>query len=201
MITAIITAAGRSSRMPDKNKLLLPLGGYSLIEQVLDRLLAVPQINKTIIVVPSGKMNIQEVVKNHPIGAMVLSIESKSLADSIIAGIQNAPNHSEGFMICLGDMPLVTSQEYETLASVFLQNIVKNPETILVPMYNGEWGHPRIFSAEYRNSILKQKGKNGLKDLIKLEIKNVKEIKMDSDNILRDIDTPDDYSRIKERFK
>jgi CTP:molybdopterin cytidylyltransferase MocA len=50
-----------------------------------------------------------------------------------------------------------------------------------------------LFSAEFRDKILTHKGE-GCREIVRLYPQSVREVCMENDNLLRDIDTPVDYN-------
>ena len=72
---------------------------------------------------------------------------------------------------------------------------------IIVPVFHGQRGNPVLFSSEFRNDILEHKKESGCKGVIINNSESVKEIEMDNDNILLDVDTLKDYQRATEAFE
>ena len=71
---------------------------------------------------------------------------------------------------------------------------------IVVPLFQGQRGNPVLFSSEFRNEILEHKKETGCKEIIMNNSESVKEIEMDDDNMLLDVDNLDDYQRLTENF-
>ena len=57
-----------------------------------------------------------------------------------------------------------------------------------------------MFSSELRNDILEHKKESGCKEVIMNNYESVKEIEMDDENMLLDVDTLEDYQRLTENF-
>ena len=69
----------------------------------------------------------------------------------------------------------------------------KSGKGILIPVFNGKRGHPLLVSSRYREEIKKLDGNEGLRALAGRFPDDVLEVDAGTSDILRDIDTPEDY--------
>ncbi len=99
-------------------------------------------------------------------------------------------------MICLGDMPRITTEEYNHLITKFSDRLNTNPKAILLPFYKGQKGNPVIFSSVYRYDILKHREMEGCKVIVQSNSSHLIRVDMDSDNVLLDVDTPESYQTL-----
>ena len=97
-------------------------------------------------------------------------------------------------------MPFITTPEINKLIRAYAQNRIKEKRLIVVPVFQGHRGNPDLFSSEFRNDILEHKKESGCKGVIMNNSESVKEIEMDDDNMLLDVDTLEDYQRATEGF-
>ncbi|MCA6073489.1 nucleotidyltransferase family protein [Fulvivirga sedimenti] len=187
-IAVILLAAGRSSRMEGANKLLLPwqsttISGHvvnTLREAGFDRIIGVAN----------------HITLDHLTSLGIQTIENarfmEGMTTSIQAGISVAGD-AEAFMICPGDLPYITSSEYQLVADSLKKKLTSDPNAIAVPVFHGQKGHPVIFSAAYRDEIMKHTEMEGCSGIIKSNQANVLKVEMPTDHVLRDIDTREDY--------
>ena len=119
------------------------------------------------------------------------------MTSSIQEGVINA--NGKGYMICLSDMPLITTEEYTSLKNCFENQMSLDDQCICVPVYKDSQGNPVFFSSWYKTAILKHQSKEGCKEILKSHQKNILRVLMDTDHILKDIDYPDDYELLKNR--
>ena len=190
MITAIILAAGFSSRMKT-NKLALQYGPTTVLNHVILEL--VKSKVDEIIVVTSREENIEgvkSVVNPHP---------EKGMTSSIQTGVEASSGKTQGYMICLADMVKLTSDDYTFLAEKFEKANTQNPSCILLPRFNGERGNPVIFSSKYKSDILHHEDPEGCKGIIKQDPDQIVWIDMNNDAVLVDMDTPEDYNRLSQK--
>lgn len=192
MVTAIILAAGESRRMGAQNKLLLPLNGKAVIEHVVDHVLE-SAAGEAIVVLGHEADRIKEQLKTKPVRFVMNHEFHLGMTTSICAGVAAASPQSEGFMICLSDLPFISTQEFTQLIRAFEIASTESKKSIVVPMHQGRRGNPVIFSARFKEEILAHKALQGCKGLIKQHPEAVLEVEIAVDNILKDIDTIADY--------
>jgi CTP:molybdopterin cytidylyltransferase MocA len=72
---------------------------------------------------------------------------------------------------------------------------------IVIPRYGDKKGHPIIINlAKYREAIVNLPEDGGLNALMQAHVDDVRLIDVASEDIIRDIDVPDDYTRELDRF-
>jgi CTP:molybdopterin cytidylyltransferase MocA len=97
-------------------------------------------------------------------------------------------------------MPLINTSDINQLIHAYVQNRIKEKRLIVVPVFQGQRGNPVLFSSEFRNDILDYKKESGCRGVIMNYPESVKEIEMDNDNMLLDVDTLEDYQNVSEAF-
>ena len=97
-------------------------------------------------------------------------------------------------------MPFINTPEINKLIHAYVQNRIKEKRLIVATVFEGNRGNPVLFSSEFRNDILAHKKKSGCKGVILNNSEFVKEIEMDDDNMLLDVDTLEDYQIVSEAF-
>jgi molybdenum cofactor cytidylyltransferase len=193
MISAIIPAAGLSSRMGDRNKLLLPFRGKTLIEHAVDTLLE-SKIGEVVVVVGYEREKIEEVLESRTSAITIIDnpLYNDGMSTSIHAGVTAASNETEAIMIYLADQPLMEPADINQLIDAFYDARSEN-RSIVVPFYQGRRGNPVILDARFKADILDVVGDIGCRRIIKLNPDKVFVVEMDTDHVVRDIDSPADY--------
>ncbi len=188
-IAAIVLAAGRSSRMEGGNKLLLPWKSSTIVAQVID---SVKDAGfKKLIVVTNPVTH--EYIASLGVGTVENTRYQEGMTTSIQAGVL-AAGKVDGYMICPGDLPHITPEEYESVGKAFLNALNQDAMAIALPVFNGQKGHPVIFSGVYMDEILAHSEMEGCSGIIKSHSDHVVQVQMMTDHVLRDIDTKEDYS-------
>jgi len=198
MLSIIVLAAGSSTRMGARNKMLLPLGDRTVIESTLFQILGARQA-ECIVVTGRDTERLQQLLGNLPVILVNNPDYEKGMTGSIQQGVKIAKGI--GYMICLGDMPLISSEEYFRIHESFEESVQSDPKSICIPEFQGKTGNPVTFSSYYKNVILQHKEPEGCKEIVQSNIDHVYRITMTHDHILQDMDTPADYIRMTERGK
>ena len=193
MISAIVLAAGKSSRMGAENKMLLAFKGSTVIGSVINALEL--SIVNEIIIVDNKETSIKGHLNNLGSLKFVTNLDSEQgLTTSIQCGIRAASESTSGYLICLGDMPLLTYSEYNTLVNNYLSS---KTIAILIPTFKNKRGNPVLFSAHFKDEILQLQEKNGCKPVVASNDDYVIEIPFPNNNCHLDIDTKEDYKQFK----
>ena len=195
-IAVTILAAGGSTRMGDFNKLLLLIDNkpiiYSVCRMVLDA-----RVNQIILV--TGYQN-NEVEKSIPkgINKIVYNRDWESgMMSSIYAGMSKLEKDVDGNMIVLGDMPLISTMTINKIIGEFNKH---DGNHIVYPIYGDRQANPVIFPRKYFPEILNSKGDKGCKKVLKKYPGDSVGIHINSDEVIIDCDTKDDYFLIEKKF-
>ncbi len=186
-IGAVITAAGCSKRMGEA-KLLMKIGQKTILEHTLSGIYNVA--DEIVIVTGCYHERMRKVLENYNKVKMVYNSDyQKGMFSSVLRGIQSIS--ADRIFIVPGDCPLIQEEIYRKLLT--------RDEEIVIPSYKGRGGHPVLISKNAREKLLKEPPNSTLKDFIKKY--GVFYLEVDSDVILKDMDTPEDFEIIKERLK
>ena len=180
--------------MGERNKLLLPLRRKTVLELVLGALLGAKGIGEVIVVTGEDRAAVVGVLEGYPVRPVFNPDFEAGMGGSIRTGIAAASATAAGYLICPGDLPLLTPVIVQTLCREF----AAAPEgTIVAPAFRGRRGHPVIFSITYRETLLALQGDRGARPVIQANMKHLLEVSLNTDAILRDVDTPEDYRKVR----
>ena len=186
-IGAVITAAGCSERMGDA-KLLMKIGQKTILEYTLSGVYNVA--DEIVVVTGCHHESMREVLENYERVKIVYNPEyQKGMFTSVLKGIQSIS--ADRIFIVPGDCPLIHEEIYKKLLT--------GDEEIIIPSFKGRGGHPVLISKNAKEKLLKESPDSTLKDFIKKY--GAFYLEVDSDVILKDMDTPEDFEKIKERLK
>jgi len=189
-ISALLLAAGESKRM-GRQKLLLPFGTNTIIEQAIDNLLN-SRVDEIIVVLGYRAEELITKIGRNPLKIAVNPHYQQGMSTSIIAGLNLIDNNAKAVMIALADQPSISNKTIDKLIEEFrLHN-----KGIIIPTYQGNRGHPVIFSIKYKSALLKLTGDVGGRGIIEKHRDDILEIPVDYKDINVDIDTPSDYKRL-----
>ncbi len=197
MISAIILAAGLSRRMKLGNKLLLKKNNVPIIKTTLERIQA-SKVEDIIIVLGKDSKLILNSIKDKKIKISLNKNYQYGVSTSIKKGIEKVDCSSDGVIICLGDMPLIKTSTYNKIISAFYNN---NKKKNIIPYYKNIKGNPVLFSRNYFKNLMKIKGDQGAKQLIKNKEKDFMRVSTSDRGILEDIDNEGQYLNFIENEK
>ena len=190
MVSGILLAAGKSRRM-GQPKLLLPCGKTTILERVVDNYLK-SKISELIVVIGANKDSVREVLISKPVIIVENLYYQDGMSTSIKKGVEAASNQAEGYLIGLGDQPLITPDIIDTLISVFSD---EHPG-IAICSYKTKRGNPVIFARKFQQVLCALKGDRGGRMIIRQHLAEVKDVAVGSKSIFIDIDTPEDYQKL-----
>ena len=190
MLSAILLAAGQSRRM-GRPKQLMPLGQSTLLERAVDNLLN-SSVDETIVVLGHKAQEIGKKIAFKPVKIALNPDYQKGMSSSVAAGLAELNPESQAVMLALADQPLVASATINRLIAAFNSN----DKGIALPTHRGRRGHPVIFSIKYRGELLELKGDIGGREIVKNHPDDVLEVPVDSESVISDIDTQDDYQQL-----
>ena len=194
MISAIILAAGESRRMGTHNKLLLQIGAEELIRKFVKSVCA-SVVDNVLVVVGHEAEKIKTVLQDQDLKFVNNNCYEKGMTTSIQSGVQAASLESVGLMICIADLPFAETSDFNYLIQAFTDLRRRESSLIIVPIFKGQRGNPVLFSEEFRDKLLAHNGE-GCKGIVSKYPQSVREVIMENDNLLRDIDTPEDYKLV-----
>jgi molybdenum cofactor cytidylyltransferase len=186
-VAAIVLAAGQSRRMEGKNKLLEGFRGKPLVRRAVEA--ALGSKASPVIVVTGGSSN---AVRQALAGLDVRFVNNpdfaEGLSSSLKAGIRAVPEESSGAVICLGDMPHVSSQLIDRLIAAFAP---ERGAMIVAPVKNKQRGNPVLWARRFFPDLLKLEGDMGARKLANFYDEGLLEIEVADDAAFEDIDTPE----------
>jgi len=190
---AIVLAAGKSERM-GKNKLLLKLGGTTLINSILDALEA-SGIGEIIVVLGHEPQEIMNEIK-HKLNSVRVAINERyeeGMTSSFKKGLKQIQGADVALLV-LGDEPILDHK--------FLRVMVERMEKargdalIISPIHKGKKGHPLLFSKQLFDEILNLKEREVIRDVVHRHTDKLVTVDAPVWTIL-DIDTPEDFEKIQ----
>jgi molybdenum cofactor cytidylyltransferase len=186
-IWGIILAAGSSTRMK-KQKLLLPFKGKTIIETVIDNI--IPALHKNIVVVLGANRNeISKEISNFQVKLVENQNHLSGMLSSVICGVNSVPESSKAVLVYLGDQPQIETNVTFKVIDAY----TKSGKGIVIPVFKGKRGHPVLVDMKYRSEIKQLDPEKGLRQLMEKFSADVHETECGRPEILRDIDTPQDY--------
>jgi len=195
MISAIVLAAGMSRRM-GTNKLLLPLGEHTVLEHVIAVLQACP-LDDIVVVTGHEPDKIRGILdRDVPLERLYIrtahnpAYAAGEMFSSIQTGLRALRDDCQAALIVLGDQPQIERRMVERVLAAH------EPGRVVIPSYNRRGGHPILIDRACWLDILACPPDANLRALWHAHPDWPRYIDVDSNTILHDMDTPEDYYRL-----
>lgn len=186
-IWAIVLAAGKSTRM-QKQKLLLPFQGETIIRKVVKTAMHAVHQN-LVVVLGSHSEEIRKQAGNPDLKYILNPDYETGMLSSVICGFNALPENAGAAMLFLGDQPHIPNSVPAQLIAAWNQS----EKGIIIPTFTGKRGHPVLIEIKYKQEIEHLNPDKGLKELMEKFSNDVYEVECQSPEVIRDIDTPADY--------
>jgi molybdenum cofactor cytidylyltransferase len=195
MITALILAAGQSSRM-GQHKMLLPLQGKPLLLHAVDHALAV-EFDEVIVVVGHHANDVRATLAGHPVRIVENPEYQQGQSTSVRAGIAALDPAAKAVIVLLGDQPLITPAILKSL----MQAWQHSGKPIVVPFYGGQRGNPVLFARALFPELLQVTGDQGGREVLQRHAEEIEPVQIDDANAAQDLDTLQEYQALQERLR
>jgi molybdenum cofactor cytidylyltransferase len=189
----LIPAAGKSRRM-GRAKLTLPVGGRPVLEHVVGAVRAAG-VNDVLVVIAPGDQELAPLAER--CGAQVLRLpdDTPDMRATCLHGLAWMADHlqptaADGWLLLPADHPTVRSDLVQAVLGW------AKPGAIVLPAHRGRRGHPTWLSWLHVPALRAAPSEQGLNSYIRDHPGDVIEVDWPNDEILRDLDTPEDYERL-----
>jgi len=190
LISAIVLAAGKSERMGTP-KALLPIFGRTFLENILSTISGT-SIQETIVVLGHHRKEIEQTVALE--SAIFNPDYEKGMITSLQAGIRSLSWDAGGAFLFLVDHPLT---DRITIEAMIMQLA---PNRIVLPTFEGRRGHPVLFSSEVLQEILALPSSEGANIVVRKHPDRIVEVPVNAPGILVDVDTPEQFEKLRREY-
>lgn len=197
-IAAIVLAAGRSQRM-GRPKMVLPWGNRTVIGQVVQTLLNCA-VNPILVVTGADREAVEAALKGLPVEtAYNEKFANGEMLVSLQTGLQaliEREGEIEAALIVLGDQPQMEQATVEQMIASYR----KEGSRLSAPSYQRRRGHPWLVERSLWPEMLSLTSPHTLRDFMKAHEDEIHYLPGANDSILKDLDTPADYTREQDRL-
>ena len=188
-LATILLAAGRSQRMGEVNKLLIPIEGRPMIQLVVETI--ADAVSTDIYVVTGFEAERLEAGLADLDARFVFNERFQSgMGVSLAEGARAiADGDYIGAMALLGDLPYLKSDTVKLVAEIFFEH---GGQRIVAPEFEGRQGHPVVFPKSCFGELANLTGDRGAKELIAARGRSVVRVEVDDPGVIRDVDTAGD---------
>jgi molybdenum cofactor cytidylyltransferase len=191
-VAGLILAAGAATRMGGP-KQLLDWDGRPLVRVAAETALAA-RLNPVLAVVGSAQAEVVAALAGLPVQCVANPDYAAGQSTSLRVGIAALPPEVEAVVVLLGDQPFVTAAIVERLVVEWRASA----SPIVAPIYAGQRGNPVLFARAIFPELLAIRGDQGARVVLAANPARIHLVPFDDARPLADIDTPDDYERLRQ---
>jgi len=188
MISAVILAAGKSSRM-GQPKMVLPWGHTTVIGKVITTLMNAG-LNDLHVVTGDNQTILKKGLNGFPI-EFVFNPDSADgeMISSVQIGLKSLLVKSEAALIVLGDQPQIETH----VVLAIMDSYLSTRSEIVVPSYQMHRGHPWLVDKSLWGEIFELKQTDTLQNILRHHQEKINYISVNTPSIIQDLDTPEEY--------
>ena len=188
MIPILILAAGQSSRMRGRDKLLEDVGGEPLIRRQARQALALGGA----VYVALGPEQHRRAAALEGLDVTILTVPEagEGMSGTMRGAVARLPE-APAFMLVLGDLVALETADLQKVYAAF----VDQPDHLIWRgvTEDGKHGHPIIFSGKLRPEFAQLAGDGGGETLVKPLIPQTYLVPLSGNRARLDLDTPEDW--------
>ena len=195
-VIAVVLAAGESRRM-GRPKMTLPWGESTVIVEVVNTLIqaGVGTVN---VVTGGHRQEVEQALKERIDSSHLCLVHNPDFANgemlrSLQVGLEAAEDDVQAAMIAIGDQPQMQVEIVKRVLQVYQQNHA----ALVFPSYQMHRGHPWIVDRRLWAQLCALQPPQTLRDFTRINEHSIEYLLVDNDSIFQDMDTPEDYERIR----
>lgn len=184
-----------------RHKLLLELGGRPVITRLIDAL-TTAGCDAVWIVLRRDDEDLRRVLTGRPVRQVLVDAATPDMRSTVRLGLaaiaaEEHPQPHDGWLLCPADHPVLSSD----VVRAVIERGRGQPEAIIVPTHLGRRGHPTLFPWSLAERVAGIPADQGVNWLLRHAGNPIAECPADDPTLLLDLDTPDDWEQLKQRFE
>lgn len=186
----LILAAGASSRMRGRDKLLEEVAGRPLLRVMLERAISVAG-GPVLCALPAPDHPRAACLDGLAVLAVPVPDRAEGMSASIRAGVAAVPDACSAVMILPADMPEVTADD---IALMLSEHLAQADAILRAQDSGGMAGHPVVFPADLFPALLAVDGDRGAQAVLHAHAERIRRVPLPDRHATTDLDTPEDWA-------
>jgi len=187
MIGAVILAAGQSRRM-GRNKMLLPFGVSTVLETIVTEVIACEAVADVVVVTGHEPDRISALLASYPARCVFNSAYARAeMLVSLQVGLRALAEEVQAALLVPGDHPRLRRDIIQRVIDAY------QPGALVIPSYRMKRGHPILIDRVWWAELLALPETATLRDFIRAREDHIHYVVVDTDSVLKDVDTPEEY--------
>ncbi len=191
-VSAVILAAGTSSRM-GQAKQLLALGESTVLAHTLAHVRAAALHEIILVLGASAEAIRRRLPSPHELKIVVNPDYQQGIASSLRTGLMAVDPNSDAALIILGDQPFLRPQTLDRIVDEYRRSQAQ----IVIPLYQGQRGNPVLLDRSVFAEVMALEGDVGSRAIFANHLDGIVNVEVEDKGILLDLDEPADYERLK----
>jgi molybdenum cofactor cytidylyltransferase len=194
LVSAILTAAGESTRM-GRPKPLLSWHGVTLVQYQVAGLLDAG-VAEVVVVLGHQHQAVTPYVEGPSVRYVVNPNYRQGKTTSIKAGLRAIDPAAEGILLLAVDQPRPPE-----IISAVIEAQVNSAALITSLRFNGRGGHPLVFSPLLKSELEAiSEERQGVREVLRAHRSEVNEVDIDDPIVRLDLNSPEEYEAAKARY-
>ena len=189
MLATLILAAGQSSRMRGRDKLLEPINDTTLLRVIAER--ACATASEVYVALPKDPSPRASVLDGLPVKRVSVMNADQGMGASISTGVAALRSEIDGVMILPADMPELTCDDL----TVMIEAATQEPQKILRAFSRDRPGHPVVFPKSCFAALRALNGDHGGRAVIDSHKDILRRIGLPKAHAITDLDTPESWAK------
>ncbi len=194
-VAAVVLAAGGATRF-GKLKQLLPWEGGILLTRAVDTALA-SSARPVVVVLGAQAEACRAALGGRPVQVVINPAWARGQSTSVQTALAALPPYIDAALFLLADQPTVQSSTLEQLIARY--RATRAP--LVWPEWHGHRGNPVLFDRRLFPELMALHGDVGGRVVLQAHAAEAERVPVSDAGILIDIDTLDDYHRIRQKHK
>ncbi len=191
MMGATILAAGQSRRM-GRNKMFLPYGTSTVLETIATEVAACPSVADVVVVTGHERDRIAALLAAYPVRCVFNPAHARAeMLVSLQVGLRALAAEVQAALIVPGDYPRLRRDIIQRVIDAY------QPGALVIPSYQMQRGHPTLIDRTWWGELLALPETATLRDFIRAHEDRIRYVVMETDSVLKDMDTPEEYQSLR----
>jgi molybdenum cofactor cytidylyltransferase len=199
-VSAVVLAAGRSTRIGEA-KQLLALGSGTVLERTLGNVIG-SGVEEIVLVLGFLAGEIQRSLSDELRGHVKVVVNrdyEQGMASSLRAGIGAVSEEMDAALVVLADQPFVRAETMRRIVAGYRGFGTKGTGArIVIPVYEGKRGNPVLLDRAMFEEAMGLQGDTGYRAIFGRHAGAIQEVEVDDEGVLIDIDSREDYERLRD---
>lgn len=194
MMPILLLAAGGSTRMRGRDKLLENIDGVPLIQRQAKRALATE--HPVYVALPNASHPRQAALAKLQVTCLIVPEAAEGMSGTMRGAVKQL-RPDGAFMMLLGDLVAINTADMQAIFRAHADN----PSNLIWrgATQDGKPGHPIIFDGSLRSEFNKLQGDGGGETIVQPLWEQTHLTKLASNHARLDLDTPEDWNRWRQQ--